>query len=165
MAVDEKKKQAAEQIFNRMVSHYESKGIKKYDTKEFEEDCMYRMSFSYTGEDLPMEFVILVDGKRSLIRLFSRQPITVKPEQVPMMAQAVCAVNEILVNGFFSLEAEKGIIRWQVTVPYMESLISEEVFDYLILISIHTVDDYNDKFLLLQKGMVSLEAFIKDVRS
>ena len=41
----------------------------------------------------------------------------------------------------------------------MDSLISKDLFEYMIIIAIHTVDKYNDKFFMLAKGQMSIEEF------
>ena len=118
----------------------------------------------YIGEDIPMSFYIFVEAGRGVIRLLSPQPIKVEEGNYAMMAQAVNAINENLVNGCFTLDTTNGMIVWRVTIPYMESLLSEQVYDYLILISLRTVDDYNDKLLMLNKGLLDLDAFVQGLR-
>jgi hypothetical protein len=111
-----------------------------------------------------MSFYIFVEAGRGVIRLLSPQPIKVEEGNYAMMAQAVNAINENLVNGCFTLDTTNGMIVWRVTIPYMESLLSEQVYDYLILISLRTVDDYNDKLLMLNKGLLDLDAFVQGLR-
>lgn len=162
--MDAAKLEAAKQVFEAMVEHYSSHGIKKYEKQADEQNGIFRMKFDYIGEDIPMSFYIFVEAGRGVIRLLSPQPIKVEEGNYAMMAQAVNAINENLVNGCFTLDTTNGMIVWRVTIPYMESLLSEQVYDYLILISLRTVDDYNDKLLLLNKGMLDLDAFVQGLR-
>ena len=47
-----------------------------------------------------------------------------------------------------------------MTNSFLESKISEEVFAYMLYCSCQTIDEYNDKFLMLAKGMISIEQFL-----
>ena len=49
---------------------------------------------------------------------------------------------------------------YRMTNSFMESVISEEVFAYLLYASCNVIDDFNDKFLMLAKGMLTLEQFL-----
>ena len=40
-------------------------------------------------------------------------------------------------------------------------MLGEELFNYMVMLAAGTVDDYNDKFLMISKGMWSIEDFLK----
>ena len=44
------------------------------------------------------------------------------------------------------------MIMFRMTSSSGESILGEDLFEYVILVSARTVDDYNDKFLMLSKG-------------
>ena len=74
---------------------------------------------------------------------------------------AVCVANYGLINGSFDYDLSDGEIRFRLVSSYRESILSEALFNYMIVVSAGTVDDYNDKFLMVSNGMMSAEDFIK----
>lgn len=127
----------------------------KYDRHD--EDLVITMSAK--GEDLPISFVVRVDAERRLVTVFSQLPFEAKSEKIVETAVAVAMANYGLVDGSFDFDVQKGKIIFRMTTSYLESLISEEVFEYMIYCTAHTVDKYNDKLMMLAKGMIDLAKF------
>ncbi len=48
-----------------------------------------------------------------------------------------------------------------MTSSYIDSLISKDVFEYMVAVASYTVDEYNDKFFMLAKGQLPIEEFFK----
>lgn len=122
-----------------------------------EEDLVITMSAR--GDDLPIEFVVKVDSGRSLVSLFSRLPFKAPNDKIVETAVAIAMTNYGLVDGSFDLDMKEGGIVFRMTTSYLDSLISEEVFKYMIYCTAHTVDEYNDKLMMLVKGMIDLAKF------
>lgn len=122
-----------------------------------EEDLVITMSAR--GDDLPIEFVVKVDSGRSLVSLFSRLPFKAPSDKIVETAVAIAMTNYGLVDGSFDLDMKEGGIVFRMTTSYLDSLISEEVFKYMIYCTAHTVDQYNDKLMMLVKGMIDLAKF------
>lgn len=115
------------------------------------------------GDDLPMEITIVVDSERMLIILMSHLPFVTPEDKRLDTAVAVSAVNYALVDGSFDYDIKSGHMIFRMSNSFRESLIGEELFMYMILVSCHTIDEYNDKFLMLSKGVLSLEQFIEGI--
>lgn len=115
------------------------------------------------GDDLPMEITIVVDLERMLIILMSHLPFVMPDDKRIDAAVAVSAVNYALVDGSFDYDIKSGHMIFRMSNSFRESLVGEELFMYMILVSCHTIDEYNDKFLMLSKGMLSLEQFIEKI--
>ncbi len=159
---DEKEMQLAKSIFDELTVHLKEIGIRSFQTKE--DDGDYVIDFKYLGEDLPMQFYMVVDTDRQLLRMISPQPIRFKEEQMDEAAKAICAINDRLVNGRFDLNINSGSVSFSLCTCFIESLIADRVFDYMIGVSINTVDEYNDKLFLLAKGMLSLFDLLQDLK-
>lgn len=112
------------------------------------------------GDDLPMEITVKVDAKRQLIMLISHMPFVIQEDKRLDIAIAVSAINNALVDGCFDYDVASGHMFFRMTNSFMESKISEDVFNYMIFCSCQTIDEYNDKFLMLAKGLISLEQFL-----
>ncbi|MBQ3552749.1 MAG: hypothetical protein IJA35_06360 [Clostridia bacterium] len=78
---------------------------------------------------------------------------------------AIRIVNNGVVDGSFDYDVELGHIFFRMTNSFYDTTIGDEVVVYIILSALHTIDKYNDKLLLLSKGMISLEKFIEQENS
>lgn len=115
------------------------------------------------GEDLPIELVIEVDADRQLVVLLSHLPVKVPEDKRLDVAIAISAVNNVLVHGCFDYNVSTGRIVYRMANSFTDSLLGGDVFDYIIYAACHTIDEYNDKLLMLSKGMLSIENFLKDL--
>ncbi len=113
------------------------------------------------GEDLPMDVVVKVDADRSVVRLFSHLPFIVAEDKRLDMAIAISAINYRLVSGNFDYGIESGHVFFRMTNSFIESQVSEEIIDVMLLGAFHVVDEFNDKLLMLAKGMISIEKFLE----
>jgi len=124
------------------------------DEEKFTIECGAR------GDDLPMELTVKVDVDRRLVMLFSAIPFVVQEDKRLDAAIAVSAINNMLVDGCFDYNVATGHIFYRMTNSYIESTLSEEVFAYMLYCSCQIIDEYNDKFLMLAKGMISIQQFL-----
>lgn len=115
------------------------------------------------GDDLPMELTVRVDVDRMLVMLLSRIPFVIKEDKRLDVAIAVSAINNRLVDGSFDYDVSSGHIFFRMTNSFIESILNEEVFAYMLYCSCQTIDEYNDKFLMLSKGMLSVEQFLSSL--
>ena len=162
MAITGEKLAAGKAFFDRMVKYYESQGIRNFDTQDLGDGDL-EMDFTYTGDDFPMDFRFIVDSERSFLTVLSSQPLTFTAEQITPAARIICGINNKLAVGCFDLDIEKGRVFWRLSMPFENSLISDETLDDVILLSMKTVDQYNDKLLMFPKGLLTEEAFLKDI--
>lgn len=137
------------QVLDHHEWHYEK------DEKDFLIEC------GAQGEDLPMKLTIKVDPDIMLILLLSHLPFVIQEDKRLEMAIAVSAINNILVDGCFDYDVTSGHMFFRMTNSFLESAVSEEVFSYLLYGSCQIIDEYNDKILMLAKGMLSLERFLE----
>lgn len=119
------------------------------------------VTFTSRGNDLPMDFVMAIDEDKQMIRLFSRMPFVVPEDKRMELAIATCDATNRLADGSFDYDITTGKIAFRMTTTFIDSVISETVFDYLVIVSSNTVDEYNDKFFAIAKGFMSLEDFLK----
>ena len=130
--------------------HYEK------DENKLEVEC------GAQGEDLPIELRIRIDAEREIIILLSQLPFKAPEEKRLDMALAVSMVNNMLVDGSFDYDVRSGCIIFRMTSSFKGSTIGNDTFTYMLLCSCETIDEYNDKFFMIGKGMLTLEQFIKN---
>ena len=113
------------------------------------------------GDDLPMEMIIIVSPQSQVVSLYPPMPFDIPENKRVDLAVAICMINNNFVNGSFDYDISDGSIRFRLVSSFRESLLSEELFKYMVLVSTQTIDDYNDKFLMLAKDMMTLEQLAK----
>lgn len=117
------------------------------------------------GEDFPIDIDISVDEDRQLVILLSHQPMVVPEDKRLDMAVAVSVVNNMLVDGCFDFDISNGHMFFRMVSSFRDSLVGDELFTYMMAVSLRTIDKFNDKFFVLSKGMLTLEEFIKRIRN
>ena len=115
-----------------------------------------------TGEDLPIHFLFVVKPNNHIIQFLSRLPVTMPEEKRIDGAIAACAASNQLIDGSFDYDVMSGDVTFRLTSSYLNSDISEELLEYMLMVSAATVDEYNDKFLMLAKGMINIQKFFED---
>lgn len=146
----------ARQVFNTMVNMLDTRDW-HYD--KFEDDLVIRSGVK--GDDLPIEFIVLVKPKQQVVQFLSRLPFTMPEDKRVDGALAVCVANYGLVDGSFDYDLSEGTLTYRLTSSYRESTLGEDLFEYMIVCAASTVDNYNDKFFMIAKGMMTIQQFIE----
>ena len=154
--VDAKLRKTAEGVYELICKMLDGRNW-KYDR----EDAELILHFGVNGEDIPMEFLIVVDAERQLVRLMSLLPFTAGADKLTELAIATSYANYKMADGSFDFDLVKGRIVYRMTTSYRESLLSEELFNYMVSYACYAVDKYNDRFLMLIRGALSVEQFIQ----
>lgn len=150
------KAQVAKEIYNSLCDAIDKIGW-KYDK---EEDKLL-VHFAVSGEDIPMKFIMFVDEDRQLLRLISYMPFKMSEAKRYEGAVAACVSSYGLIDGSFDYDITDGEISFRMVQPFMDGSISESTFMHMISFSCSVVDDYNDRFMALDKGFMSIEEFIQ----
>lgn len=119
-----------------------------------------RIECGARGDDLPIELNISVDADRQLLMVLSQMPVVTPEDKRLDVAVAVSVVNNQLVNGYFDYDVKSGKMFFRMVNTIRDSVIGKELCAYMLYVSCKTVDEYNDKFLMLAKGILSLEQFL-----
>ena len=118
------------------------------------------LTFGAKGDDLPMDFVMIVNPKAQVISLISILPYKISEDKRVEASLAVNIANYGLINGSFDYDISDGEIRFRLCSSFRDSLIGQELINYMVMVSASTIDKYNDKFLMISKGVYSIEDFI-----
>ena len=120
--------------------------------------------FAVSGDDIPMQFNMVVDAERQIVRVASPLPFKMAEDKRMEGAIATCVASFGLAHGNFDYDLSDGTISFRLTSSFRGSLIGEDLFQYMISCSCTVVDEYNDKFLAINKGMLSINDFITSVK-
>lgn len=145
----------AREVFATLCRAIENGGW-HYDKMEQELAVYFRVQ----GEDVPMQFVVRVDPERQLVRLMSPLPFKMSEARRMEGAIAACVASYGLPDGSFDYDLADGEIAFRMTASYRESQIGEGLFHYMLACSCVTVDKFNEKFLAIDSGSLSLADFI-----
>ena len=129
----------------------------KYD--KIEEKLMIKSGVK--GDDLPIDFIVVVKPRNQVVQFISSMPFNMPEDKRVEGALAVCTANYGLVDGSFDYDLSDGQIIFRLTSSYRDSLLSEALFEYMVMVSASTIDKYNDLFFMLAKGMITLEQFME----
>ena len=118
------------------------------------------------GDDLPIEFVIKVDPDKELVRFLSKLPFEVPEDKRVDIAIAACVANFYMISGNFDFSVETGETYFRMTQSFRGGVaLTKELFEYVIFVSAQTIDEYNDKFFMICKNMLSLEQFMESLKN
>ena len=153
------KESEAKTMYNTLCQTLDN--MKWHYTKE---EDKYVIRTSAIGKDLSMKLYMKVDVDRQVMYLKSPMPFDVPEQCREQMMKAVIIANYSMLNGSFEFDLSDGYLAFKVVVPYMESIVSEKVCHYMIMVSCDMTDKFNDKFKALVDGNMTLaqfEAFCK----
>lgn len=136
---------------------------KKFKYERHDEDLLIKSGIR--GEDLPVEFVMLVLPKNEVVQFISSMPFRIAEDKRVECALAVAIANYGLVNGSFDFDLSDGEIRFRLTSSYRDSTLGKDLFEYMMMVGASTVDNYNDKFLMLSKGIITIEQFMEQEKN
>lgn len=155
--VDEKKLKKAQSVYSSLCAMLDEK---QFHYTKHEQDLV--ITFVMHGDDIPMNFIVKVDEQRDLVRILSPIPGVEFPADKRLVgAIATSVANYKLADGSFDYDYATGKVAFRLTSSYLDSLISKELLEYMIFVSGYTIDEFNDKFLLLAKGSMPIADFIK----
>ncbi len=144
------------QIYQQMVAALRAK---KWEFEEHEKDLL--IVSGCVGEDFPIQFLFRVDPERSSISFHTAKFATFSEDKLVDAAYATIVANHGLPFGVFDLDLTDGSIFYTMTSSYEGAEYSEDFFTNMLATAISTTDKYNDKFIMLSKGMIDLKQFIE----
>lgn len=124
--------------------------------KKIEDDLV--VLFGHKGQDMSHDLIILVNEKQELIRLVEKLPFDINSEKASDFAAAVCYVNSKIACGCFVYDMENRL-TFEMSQFYSGSLIGDETIRQMIMGLVVLVEEYDDKFMALNKGYLKPEDF------
>ena len=158
MAEEKNVKQALE-VYNTL-----RQALNEMEYRYTEDIEKLRIRLTVYGDDIPMDLLIIIDADRMLIRLMSSLPFKMSEDKRVEGSLLTNHVNYLLADGSFDYDMRDGEILLRLTASYRESLISTALLRYMINVSCSTIDKVNDKFMLVNKGAMSLSDFVESMK-
>ena len=145
----------AQQVYETLCKALDRRGWKYGKDEE-----KLLVHFGVRGDDIPMNFIIVVDAERQLVRLMSPLPFKMSEEKRMEGAIATCAATYGMADGSFDYDLSNGEIVFRMTASIRESQLGDGLFQYMISCACAMADKYNDQFLALDKGIMSIADFL-----
>lgn len=146
----------AKKVFDSLVKMLDDRDW-KYE--KHEDELLIRSGIK--GDDLPIEFLMVIKPKNQLVQFLSKLPFAFPDDKRVDGAIAICAANYGLIDGSFDYDITDGEIIFRLNSSYRESVLGPDLFEYMIMVSASTIDNYNDKFFMLSKGMITIQQFLE----
>ena len=156
MALERAKEMAANALFKTLCTTLDN-----MKWKYSKEEDKYIVRTSAVGDDLSMKLMMKIDVERQVMYLKSPMPFTIHENVRDLMGKAILIANYSMLNGSFEFDFSDGYLAFKMVIPYMESIISEAVCKYMIVLSCSMTDKFNDKFQALSEGRMTLAEFEK----
>lgn len=142
-------------VYKTLIDHLTRKDLNfKRDDEKLTIEMIMR------GDDLPMEVRFQVIDERKVMRLLSILPFRVSDSKRVEIANVICKINDQLLNGCFDYNEEHGLIIFRLTQIFIGSLIGEETIQYMIGLSLNSIEEYNDKFFMFSQGKLTAEEVV-----
>ena len=146
----------AREVYNALVNMLDTRDW-KYEKDE--ENLLIKSGIK--GEDLPIQFIMIVNPRNQVVQFISSLPFNMPDDMRVDGALAVAVANYGLVDGSFDYDLNDGEIRYRLTAAYRDSVLGPDLFEYMIGAAASTVEQYNDRFFMLAKKMITIEKFIE----
>ena len=156
MALERAKEMAANALYKTLCTTLDN-----MKWKYSKEEDKYIVRTSAVGDDLSMKLMMKIDAERQVMYLKSPMPFTIHENVRDLMGKAILIANYSMLNGSFEFDFSDGYLAFKMVIPYMESIISEAVCKYMIVLSCSMTDKFNDKFQALSEGRMTLAEFEK----
>ena len=152
---EEEKKNKAALLYRQLCKNLDDRNW-TYEKNEEDMDVI----FTVTGEDLPMHYMINVDAERQLIRVISPMPFTFSEDKRMDGALAICIANYGMADGGFDYDVKEGLVTFRLAVCFAgDTVMGDELFNYIVNCPCAMVDFFNDKFMALNKGLIDINKF------
>ena len=146
----------AREAYNLIINTLNAKGW----TYDREDDKMI-IRTGVAGEDLPINFVLIVNENNEVMQFLSSLPIHMPEDMRVDGAIAVAVANYGMVDGSFDYDISDGEIRFRLTTAFRDGTLGTDNVEYLIGVGAAMVEKYNDRFFMLAKKMMTIEQFIE----
>ena len=114
----------------------------------------------YTGEDFPIQFIFRVDEERQCLTFHTSEFATFEQKDYLDATLAICVANRGMVFGHFDFNMTKGTISYTMSNSFVDSELGEAFFLAMLATAVSTVDRYNDRFIMLSKGLIDFKQFV-----
>jgi len=145
----------AHRIFKSMCTAFDKREL-KYQT----ETESFTVKLQFSGEDISFDISLSVIPETQLLTVNSKLPFTVSAEKIEEISLATSMANCEIAFGNFDFNYRQREVSFRSCMSIEECIIGDGCFNYLLDSACFAVERYNDKFVGLNLGFISLEEFV-----
>jgi len=150
--------QKAKQVFRTVCDMIEHKN---WSHKKDEEKRQVQILLRGKCEPIPIMFT--VDEEPPLLMVKAEVSVRIKEERRADAAQAICAINNTLVNGLFDYDLCSGEVIFRISNSHMDIDISEDTVFDLLLCTVRSVDEHTQELVRINNGELSAAELIRQI--
>ena len=154
-----------ELMYARSTYHTLCKALDNMDLRYDRTDDELKVLLGFKGDAFDMQFLFLVDADRQLIRLISLLPFNMNEDKIVEGAIAVAGINYLLADGSFDIDLTEGHVLFKMTSTFRDSIIGEELTEYMVSIACSTVNKYCGRLASLNDGIFDLDYFLEKLEN
>ena len=114
-----------------------------------------------TGDDFPIKFYFRADPQRECLTFHTSDFATFTDENFIDGALATCVANRGLIFGHFEYDITDNTVCYTMSNSFVGTEFEEAFFLDMLNTAVNTVDKYNDRFIMLSKGLIDIHKFIE----
>ncbi|MDF2537167.1 MAG: hypothetical protein K0S76_188 [Herbinix sp.] len=115
-----------------------------------------------TSDGTNVKIKVLFQGSGSVVYFLIPFPFNIKDERRAEAAVATCTINYKLLLGAFSYDFRDGELHFEYSELIENSVIAGEDLYTIFITCLRMALKYYDKFYMLSKGMIELNAFFEE---
>ena len=146
---------AAKSVYQAIASALDKQ---QYRYKSDPDNLCFYLGFS--TDCLNIELHISIDPQHEVFHFISILPFTFPEDKLLEGAMVATIANHNLIHGNFDFDFSTGNMLFKLTNYYLNGYINEDCVVSLLEITLHTVNQYDDQFLAVAKGYMSISDFI-----
>lgn len=148
----------AYQTFEKIKQSLEKRKLKYREHTE-----KFGVVLTFEGDDMTFDLSITVLPENKLVCLHSQLPIVIDNQKTVEIALATNMANCNLAFGSFDFDSDAGILQFRCSATYEECLLGDGFIYHLVDNACFAVDKFNDKFLNLNLGYMTLDDFFAEI--
>ena len=145
----------AKAVYQQLKDALDRKG---WEYRAVDEDLV--IVSDYTGEDVPIRFLFRVDKDRQCLTFHTSEFATFEQKDYLDATLAICVANHGMTFGHFDFDMTKGSVFYTMSNSFVGADLGEEFFLAMLATAVITVDRYNDRFIMLSKGLIDFKQFV-----
>lgn len=148
----------AQNVYKQLRESLDANGI-HYDCNDSEMNVW----FVARGSERRILVDIYVDSDMQYIKYNSPFEFSIPSEIRGEVAIAINKLNFSIVNGHLMFNYDSGQLSFVLESYFVDSILSDSTFKYLLGTVFSTVNNLSNKFYLLSEGKITVDQLLKDV--
>ena len=154
-----------ELMYARSTYHTLCKTLDNMNLRYDRTDDELKVLLGFKGDAFDLQFLVLIDADRQLIRIISLLPFNMNEDKIVEGSIAVAGINYLLADGSFDIDLTEGHVMFKMVSTFRDSIIGEDLIEYMVSIAYSTVNKYCGRLASLNDGIFDLDYFLESLEN